>query len=344
MVRVLLFALLLLGAMEARAAGSALPRSTIEVLPSLAGEERGLVILFPGGGMSSKLFTDVPGRNIARIFQEKGMKVLLPGSPILELGDRCLHEECGFLSQWGVEAYRKAYFQAILPWVTSARTLGKPVLIGGWSLGTLWASLMIQEDPGAFDGLIFWEGLIHSSSPEVHRVNSKYKIQEKGFILDQTGMNETLGKMVSNGKLNFVEKFVINYLATQRVGLYTPSFAYAAGTAFRLKHSDTWVAANTYAQAIPYESKQIMVDYLRLLSSSEVSPAFSRLKDFRGKIIAFGGGLGFGAFMPDSLRLFESASEIDSHFESGFGHADHFGSREFEQVFADPLRNWINEF
>jgi hypothetical protein len=65
------------------------------------------------------------------------------------------------------------------------------------------------------------------------------------------------------------------------------------------------------------------------------------LAAFRGDVLVFVEGTGFGPAMFDTAARFSSAASVtvDSHPE--LGEADPYFHRDWEQVFYRPLRRWL---
>src|SRR5690606_17124958 len=68
----------------------------------------------------------------------------------------------------------------------------------------------------------------------------------------------------------------------------------------------------------------------------------NNLDAFRGNVLVFGAGFGFGSMMLDTAARFSSA-DVTVDYEPGFGESDRFFHVDWEAVALAPLLNWLEE-
>jgi hypothetical protein len=68
---------------------------------------------------------------------------------------------------------------------------------------------------------------------------------------------------------------------------------------------------------------------------------FNRVGSFRGDVLTFVEGTGFGQAMFDTVALFEQASHITIEHHPEWGEADPYFHTAWQTAFYAPLKNWL---
>jgi pimeloyl-ACP methyl ester carboxylesterase len=238
---------------------------------------------------------------------------------------------------------------------------GTKIVTGGASLGGILAIAMGNAHPDDFDGLIVWEGILHSEDPAVRALNQGYceAVENQlaaGVVYDGVGGNVfkevTRNARINPSGLNPIPLFPPNLtnhqvmvllLSTPTPGPVTmpvPNYIQMNGSVAqdRLFFASDEVVYENVSRFVSYAPNVIARDVVCSLAGVETDYV-SNLDDYHGAVLMIGGGRGFGAYMEDQLDQFGSADKT-LRVKPQFGHIDHMMTRERRRFIERPIFQW----
>lgn len=274
--------------------------------------------------------------------------------------------DCGPIQDWDLQsflddlAFIRARIGQDLP--------GKKVVIGGISLGAINTIAMINRFPEDFDGAIIWEGMLASDDPDVLSLNQGYcafmenELAEGRFVDGQGLVFFKQVAALAGGDPEGISPFAplfglppqttnhqlfVFTLTEQAPGpatLPVPNYVLVNGD-FQTD-SFAFIDESRILQDIGNFSNYIPNRAVRDISCSlaGLETAYTdQLSQYSGKVLAIGGGRGFGAFMQDNLDLLTSA-DVEFLLTEDFAHVDHiFLPTPFHRLFVErPILRWLH--
>lgn len=238
---------------------------------------------------------------------------------------------------------------------------GTKIVTGGASLGGILAIAVGNAHPEDFDGLIVWEGILHSADPAVRALNQGYCAAVEaqladGVVYDGVGPNVfkevTKNARINPSGLNPIPLFPPNLtnhqvmvllLSTPTPGPVTmpvPNYIQMNGSVAqdRLFFASDEVVYENVSRFVSYYPNVIARDVVCSLAGVETDYV-SNLDDYKGAVLMIGGGRGFGAYMEDQLDLFGSTDKT-LRVKPGFGHIDHMMTPQRRRFIERPIFQW----
>lgn len=279
---------------------------------------------------------------------------LAPGSCESEAVD------CTPLADWGVDTgVADAMFVQKL--VKMAHPGQKPV-VGGFSGGSSAAIASVNSNPNSFSGLFMWEGTLFTKDPAIRARNAAFCAQDEDLLAD--------GVVVDASVQGF--KAILN-LATAAPSAPSPIPGFPPGTtnlqalifAFSVPNpanplnftdgfvrlvGDPFAATLTYSNLARFQLLGPLVgNYapVRFLRDSHCAMGgldthwTSRLNKFKGGVLVYAAGLGFGQMMLDTASLMTKA-HVTVNYRPELGESDFYYLNNWQTETVTPFTNWLN--
>lgn len=334
------------------------------------GPDRGVILFLPPLGSTFSFYEQRdgdpggrPGSSIAEYFALRGFDVFGvsprfegPTSGTCEAGIL----DCSVMATWDLESmvedvtFARGEIAALHP--------GAPVALGGASLGSILAIAVANADPGGYDALILWEGMLYSDDPAVRALNGPYCAGLEaqlaaGQVYDAVGIGvfRTVAKyaQLAPGGLTpipLLPPFLTNQqalLATLSVptpgpvSMPVPGYFQVAGdlAANRLVFADQDRLIDNVGRFNQYVPNVLVRDVSCSLAGVETRYT-DHLDAFTGPILAIGGGHGFGAYLGPQLALFGS-TDVTLRLEPAFGHIDHMMTPRHVDFVERPIFEFL---
>lgn len=238
---------------------------------------------------------------------------------------------------------------------------GTKIVTGGASLGGILAVAVGNAHPDDWDGLIVWEGILHSLDPQVRTMNQGYCAGLEaqlaaGAVYDGVGPNVfrevTKFARITPDGLTPIPLFpptltnhqvMVLLLSVPSPGPITmpvPNYIQMNGSFAedRLFYADEARMFENISRFNGYAPNVLVRDVSCSLAGIETGYV-SNLGSYHGAVLAIGGGRGFGPYMPDQIALFGTADKLFL-LEPDFGHIDHFMTERRRDFVERPIFEW----
>jgi pimeloyl-ACP methyl ester carboxylesterase len=267
---------------------------------------------------------------------------------------------CSVMGTWDFNAYSNDALFA-LSLVKAEHPREKPV-IGGFSAGSNAALATVNRAPGEFAGLFLYEGTFFTEDAAIAAHNDTICTNltaalAAGSVFDPSAA--VIGLVVRSARDDRAGLFPLPIFppgtTNQQALLFvfgappppgalspTPGFVRCAADFAREKFVFTNQARLELTGDLfdNYGSIAAVRDLSCGLAGRDRSH-FDRAGTFRGDVLVFVEGTGFGPAMFDTAGLFERAHSVTIDSNPELGEADPYFHRHWERVFFKPLRNWL---
>lgn len=267
--------------------------------------------------------------------------------------------DCSAMADWDQQtAIEDAMFAHLL---VRAANPSRKAVIGGLSGGSSTAMATVERHPQAFAGLFMWEGTLYTADPAIRARNAAFCAQDEALLADGVFFDPA------------VQGFkVLFQLASAAPNAPSPIPVFPPGTtnlqallfAFTtpdptnpLNFSDGFIrlVGDPFTTSLTYGSIDRVLE-LGPLVGNYAPVAFirdthcslgglenrftDRLGRFRGDVLIFAEGLGFGQMMVDTAGLMTRANvTIDLHPE--LAESDRYFHVNRDSVALAPLLDWL---
>lgn len=268
--------------------------------------------------------------------------------------------DCSVMADWGMQmllndvAFIRQQIELAHP--------GQKPFVGGLSLGSIASVAAINAHPEDYAGAILIEGTTYDTNPEVRAINANFcagfdNLLANGVYYDGQG---TVGfKLVSHlaevdptgpsPLPGFPAGFTnhMAFVATMTAPPVTPTtprpgYYFLAGSI----PDDRFFFAN---EPLVHANIAGFVDYVATRTIRDVSCSLAgertysnNLQNFKGPVIIFAGGHGFGSAMIDTANLLTSA-QVTMNYNEVYGHVDHVFSVNHRQEVEQPILRWLQQ-
>lgn len=266
--------------------------------------------------------------------------------------------DCSVMAGWGLQtivddvAFIRQQVQVVHP--------GEKPFVGGLSLGSIASLATINAHPDDYAGAILIEGTVYDENPEVRNINSNFCAGFEDLLADGVYFD---GQGIGGFKL-------VNHLAAVDPDGLTPLPGFPAGftnhRAFVATLSATplspitprpgyYFLAGSVAEdrfffaneALVHANIDKFVDYTANRTVRDVSCGMAgertftnNLESFRGPVLMFAGGHGFGTGMIDTAHLMPFA-KVTLNYNETYGHIDYVFSVNHLQEVEHPVLSWL---
>jgi pimeloyl-ACP methyl ester carboxylesterase len=264
--------------------------------------------------------------------------------------------DCSIMSTWNLQsqvddvAFVRSRIAALHP--------GTRIVVGGVSLGCMMSIAVVNAHPGDYDGVVTWEGLLYSTDAQVRALNQGYCAAAQGQlaagVFYDGASNGVLKQVTTDARLVptgltanplFPPAFTNHQVLVATVAVPTPGPASMTVPNEVLMNGDLAEDRLFFAsEPRLFEDVSRFANYAPVALLADITCSIageqaqytSNLGNFKGPLLAIGGGHAFGAYMGDQLALFGSASKT-FRLQPGFGHIDHFMTPDHRQYVEDPI-------
>lgn len=269
--------------------------------------------------------------------------------------------DCSAMAEWNFDTYSRDGLLAL----SMARALHptmKPV-VGGFSAGANAALALVNRAPHLASGLFLYEGSFHTTDPAISSHNlpicgALEAALDAGSVYDASAqLYQPLLALASADPqgLSPLPMFPPG-TTNQRAMLYVFSAPPPAGA---LSPTPGFVRCladfNTEAFLFTNPNRLYQVgpkfdNYGSLAAVRDLACGLAGVDDshvdhlgaFRGELLVYVEGTGFGQALFDTVELFSHAKSIDIEHHPEWGEADPYFHVSWQQAFYEPLKVWLD--
>ena len=269
--------------------------------------------------------------------------------------------DCSVMAGWNIQSmvddttFIRGQIEALHP--------GAAVSVGGASLGGILAIAVVNAHPADYAGALVWEGMLYSLDPTVQAMNTAYCAGLEaqliaGIYFDGVGTNvaQQVGHLARIDPAALTPNPLFPPFFTNHQALVALFSELTPGPV--TQPVPNYVAMNGSlaqdrlffaSEARVYEDLERFNHYSPTVLVRDVSCALAgldsthvaNLGNFHGRVLAIGGGRGFGPYMPDTLGLF-GTFDVRFLLTPGFGHIDHFMTPDHREYVEKPILRWLS--
>lgn len=268
--------------------------------------------------------------------------------------------DCSAMAGWNFDAYSEDALFA-LELLKSENPLQKPV-IGGFSAGANAALATVNRAPNAFAGVFLYEGTFFTEDPTIAAHNDTICTNLEGAIAGGAFFDPSttvLGSVLNLAKADpnglspfpFFPPGTTNQQSMFFVfGAPPPAGALAPTATFIRNIVDFNAQQFVYTNAARLQLVGPLFDnYGSLPAIRDLACGlagrddtyYDHVDDFRGDVLIFVEGTGFGPAMFDTAGLFERAHDITIDHNPELGEADPYFGFQWKKTFLKPLQKWL---
>ena len=267
--------------------------------------------------------------------------------------------DCSAMADWDQQtAVEDAMFAHLL---VRAAHPSKKAVIGGLSGGSSTAMATVERHPQVFAGLFMWEGTLYTADPAIRARNAAFCAQDEALLADGVFFDPAVQGFkvlfqLANAAPNAPSPIPVFPPGT--TNLQALLFAFTTPDPTNpLNFSDSFIrlVGNPFTTSLTYSSIDRVLE-LGPLVGNYAPVAFirdthcslgglenrftNRLDRFRGDVLIFAEGLGFGQMMLDTAALMTRANvTIDLHPE--LAESDRYFHVNRDSVALAPLLDWL---
>jgi len=266
--------------------------------------------------------------------------------------------DCSAMAGWNFDTYSEDALFA-LSLLKSQHPYDKPV-VGGFSAEANAALATVNRAPNEFAGVFLYEGTFYTQDPAIVAHNDTICTNLEGAIaggalfdpsLFVLGSVLELAKADPSGVSPFFGPGTTNQQSMFLVfGSPPPPGALAPTAGFIRNIVDFTAQKFVYTNAARLQLVgPLFDDYGSLPALRDLSCGLAGRDDtyyrnvdqFRGDVLVFVEGTGFGPAMFDTAGLFEHADQITIDHNPELGEADPYFGFKWKQTFLKPLQDWL---
>jgi len=267
---------------------------------------------------------------------------------------------CSAMAHWNFDAFSQDALFA-LSLLKSSNPRQKPV-VGGFSAGANAALATVNRAPHEFAGAFLYEGTFFTEDPVIVAHNDAICTTLQGAIAG--GAVYDPGSAVLGQVLQLARS---NPSAPSPIPAFPPgttnrqAMFYVFGTpppVGALSPTPGFIRnlVNFTTQSFVYTNEQRLLEvgplfdnYGSLAALRDLSCGlagrddsyYGNLGAFRGDVLIYVEGTGFGQAMFDTASLFDHADHVNIEHHPEFGEADPYFGTRWKQTFLKPLQDWL---
>lgn len=269
--------------------------------------------------------------------------------------------DCSVMANWDFDTSSNDGLLAVA-WAQALHPTMKPV-VGGFSAGANAALALVNRAPHAVSGAFLYEGTFHTTDPAIVNHNLPICGQleaslDAGVVFDPGAQvyRPVLGLAAADP--NGVSPFPIFPPGTtnQQAMLYVfsappPPGALSPTSGFVRCIADFTTQEFVYTNpARLFQVGPKFDNYASLAAMRDLACGLAGLDDrhfdnigaFRGDVLIFVEGTGFGQAMFDTAALFTRARAVTIEHHPEWGEADPYFHFAWQQAFYTPLKRWLD--
>lgn len=268
--------------------------------------------------------------------------------------------DCSAMASWNFDAYSEDALFA-LSLVKESDPHHKPV-VGGFSAGANAALATVNRAPKEFAGVFLYEGTFYNTDPAIAAHNDAICTTLEGAIgagavFDQTPM--VLGQVLQLANANPAGASPFPFFPPGTTNQQSMFYVFGAPPpAGALSPTPTFIRnlVDFQTQQFVYTNEDRLqlvgplfdnygsLNALRDLScglAGRDDSHYDHVDRFKGDLLVFVEGTGFGSSMFDTAALFERADDVQIEYNPELGEADPYFGYQWEKTFLKPLRKWL---
>lgn len=270
--------------------------------------------------------------------------------------------DCSVMGQWDFDALSTDALFALS--LVKAKNPGKKPVIGGFSAGSNAAMATVNRAPREFAGVFLYEGTFYTEDPAILQHNDANCTNleaaiASGAVYDPS--TAVLGLVLRLADSDPSGLFPLPFFPPGTTNQQAMLFVYGAPPPPSALAPTPWfvrLIADFGTQSFVYSDQ----DRLELLGplfdnygslplqrdlacglAGRDDSHFANLGAFRGDVLIFVEGTGFGPAMFDTAGLFDRASSVTIDHNPELGEADPYFHVRWKKAFYDPLRRWLKK-
>ena len=268
--------------------------------------------------------------------------------------------DCSAMAHWDFDAYSQDALFA-LSLLKSFNPRQKPV-VGGFSAGANAALATVNRAPREFAGVFLYEGTFFTEDPALIAHNdaictSTLAAIDAGALFDPSVA--VLGQVLQlahsapsapspfpffpPGTTNQQSMFYV-FGSPPPPGAFSPTPGFIRNTVDFAAQKFVYTNEQRLELVGPlfdsYGSLAAMRDLACGLAGRDDSH-YSNVGAFRGDLLVYVEGLGFGPAMFDTVSLFDHAAHVNIEHHPELGEADPYFGFRWKQTFLKPLQDWL---
>jgi hypothetical protein len=269
--------------------------------------------------------------------------------------------DCSVMAEWDFNTLSDDGLLAMAI-VKAFHPLRRPV-VGGFSAGANSALAVVNRAPHAASGLFLYEGtffttdasIVSHNRPICQTLNAAidagqyydpsaqiYSSVLRLAASDPDGLSPIPG--FPSGTTNRLAMFYV-FSTPPPAGALSPTAGFIRCLADLSAQQFTYTNPLRLFQAGPkfdnYASLAVVRDLACGLAGVDNSHV-DHLQAFRGDLLVFVEGTGFGPAMFDTAQLFNHARSVTIEHHPEFGEADPYFHSQWQEVFYAPLKSWLD--
>jgi pimeloyl-ACP methyl ester carboxylesterase len=239
---------------------------------------------------------------------------------------------------------------------------GTKIVTGGASLGGILAVAVADDAPGDYDGVILWEGMLHTPDATVRALNQGYCAAQEAQLAAGASYDSFISIFrevprmaeVDPSGPNLIPLFPPTLTHHQvmvlafsvptpgPISMPVPGYIQMNGSLVEDRlffASEGRVFDNVVDGFNNYTPVVVGRDVSCSLAGSETKYT-DNLGAFHGAVLAIGGGRAFGPYLDDQLAQFTGTTDKTLRLKPGFGHIDHFMTADHREFVERPIYDW----
>lgn len=268
--------------------------------------------------------------------------------------------DCSAMAGWSFDAYSEDALFALS--LLKAENPWKKPVIGGFSAGANAALATVNRAPGEFSGVFLYEGTFYTQDPTIAAHNDAICTNVEGALAGgalfdpstavlggvlQLAQADPFGlspfPFFPPGTTNQQSMFFV-FSAPPPAGALAPT----AGFIRNIANFETLQFVYTDPARLQlvgplfdnYGSLPALRDLACGLAGRD-DTYYDGVDEFRGDVLIFVEGTGFGPAMFDTAGLFEHARSVTIDHNPELGEADPYFGFAWKQTFLKPLEDWL---
>ncbi|WP_437279555.1 hypothetical protein WME90_03075 [Sorangium sp. So ce375] len=270
--------------------------------------------------------------------------------------------DCSVMADWGFDTLSNDGLFA-LSLVRSQHPGARPV-IGGFSAGSNTAMALVNRAPRAFSGVFLYEGTFYTEDPEIAAHNDAICSNLEGALAAGSTYDPSiavLGLALRGAAADPQGAFPLpifppgttNQLAMLLAfGSPPPPGALAPTPSFVRVIADFETQSLVYSDESRLELVGPLFDNYGAIAgirdlacglSGRDTSHYANLSAFRGDVLIYVEGTGFGPAMFDTAGLFDRAASVTIDHNPELGEADVYFNVHWKRTFLDPFTRWLRQ-
>jgi pimeloyl-ACP methyl ester carboxylesterase len=268
--------------------------------------------------------------------------------------------DCSAMAHWDFDAYSQDALFA-LSLLKSFNPRQKPV-VGGFSAGSNAALATVNRAPREFAGVFLYEGTFFTEDPVIASHNDAICTTLEGAIAGGAVFDPSaavLGQVLRLAQVTPGAASPLSFFPPGTSNQQAMFYVFGTPPPVGALSPTPWFVRNQVdftTQRFVYTNEQrlelvgpLFDNYGSLAALRDLSCGLAGRDDsyyrnvgsFRGDVLVYVEGTGFGPAMFDTVSLFEHAAHVNIEHHPELGEADPYFGFRWKHTFLKPLRDWL---